>query len=281
VVNPLYATEEVVSDRYISLGRGVWWALADMEIIGGITDRIGYYVALNMRTPQTNISEFQGTAFPYDFEWGNELRYNVGINGVLWKGVLNGSIAGEWQYRGRGVENGEEFINGGGTWVGINPMLQVILGQGFSATATLRVPVFRDVVGLQVVPEIGTFVSLNYGWRDTPPGPKPSVEVGQVPKQARIADLLVPGKITLVDYWATWCEPCKKLAPLVTDFADSRDDVVLRKVDATEWGVDEMKTHLPAVSGLPVLDIYGPDRRLIKRLHGPECFEFKKHVGTP
>ena len=104
------------------------------------------------------------------------------------------------------------------------------------------------------------------------------MEVGEAPKEELIAKLLVPGKITIVDYWATWCGPCKKLAPIVEAYADGRDDVVLKKVDATEWEAPEMGRYLPAVSGLPVLDIYGPDGRLIRRIDGSECFDFAKHV---
>lgn len=283
VVNPGLVTADVQksSDRYISLGRGVWWALVDMEVYGVMAERLGYYLSLNGRVPITDIVEYEGTASQYEFTWGNELRGNLGLNGVLMPGLLNASIAAEWQWRGLSVENGEDFLNGGGHWVSVNPMLQVVLPAGLSATATVRLPVWRDVVGLQVAPSTGIFFSLNWAWRDTPPAPKPSVAVGEVPAMEEIASLLEPGKITLVDYWATWCEPCKKLGPIVEAFAESRPDVVLKKVDATEWGAPEMKRLLPAVPGLPVLDIYGPDRKLIKRLSGSPCFGFASDVPAP
>lgn len=44
-------------------------------------------------------------------------------------------------------------------------------------------------------------------------------------------------KLTLIDFWAEWCQPCKKLSPLldrlVQEFSDQID---LVKVDADQEG---------------------------------------------
>ena len=90
--------------------------------------------------------------------------------------------------------------------------------------------------------------------------------------------LLVPGKVTLVAYEAAWCVVCKRLRPWLTDFASSREDVVLRRVDVTGWPAARMKRVLPAQPGLPVLDIYGPDGRLIARVWGAQTFQFASLV---
>lgn len=43
-------------------------------------------------------------------------------------------------------------------------------------------------------------------------------------------------KPVLIDFYATWCGPCKMMAPIVEEIANTRDDVVVCKVDVDEAG---------------------------------------------
>lgn len=66
--------------------------------------------------------------------------------------------------------------------------------------------------------------------------------------------LLVTDKLVLIDYYADWCAPCKKMKPYLDEIAkDMADKVVVVRINADENKAlcKEMK-----IDALPVLQIY-------------------------
>ena len=47
--------------------------------------------------------------------------------------------------------------------------------------------------------------------------------------------LLAQGKPMVVDFWATWCGPCRRVAPIIDELAEQyADSVIIGKVDVDE-----------------------------------------------
>lgn len=60
---------------------------------------------------------------------------------------------------------------------------------------------------------------------------------------------VIQSEYALVDFFATWCGPCKMMAPVLENIASSREEVKIAKVDvdkfedlAREYGVMSIPT---------------------------------------
>lgn len=60
------------------------------------------------------------------------------------------------------------------------------------------------------------------------------------------------GKV-LVDFWASWCPPCKMLAPVVDEVAEEVQDVKICKINVDEQQALAMQFK---VAGIPTLIVF-------------------------
>lgn len=63
----------------------------------------------------------------------------------------------------------------------------------------------------------------------------------------------------LIDFWATWCGPCKMIAPTIEEIAEACKDVKVCKVNVDE----ELKLAMKyGVSSIPTLMVFKDGRRM-------------------
>jgi thioredoxin 1 len=79
------------------------------------------------------------------------------------------------------------------------------------------------------------------------------------------SEVLENDKPVLVDFWATWCGPCKMVAPVLEEIADEHQDkITVAKLDidenpgvARDYQVMSIPTMLLFSAGQPVKQIVG------------------------
>ena len=55
-----------------------------------------------------------------------------------------------------------------------------------------------------------------------------------ITKENFTQEVLNSDKPVIVDFWATWCGPCKMLAPVLSQIAEEREDIKVGKVNIDE-----------------------------------------------
>jgi thiol-disulfide isomerase/thioredoxin len=220
-------------------------------------------------------------------------RYAAGLSlrravGSVW-GVRGGpEFQAETAERWHGVKHEEEGNQG-------RIDVMVSAGVTWAPTAalafdfTLKVPVYTHVVGGQL--DVPAIAELGASWSFG--GPKAhehgdehgdehdhehgehkdgdhgdehehvaidttGADVADLGRGGQLVDLKpVAGKLTIFDFWAEWCEPCKDLEPSLVEIARANPNVAIRRVEVIDWDSPVAAQHLTRGGyGLPHLKVY-------------------------
>lgn len=79
------------------------------------------------------------------------------------------------------------------------------------------------------------------------------MEVINLTAQNFEAEVIKSDKPVLVDFWATWCGPCRMMAPVVDEIAAERADIKVGKVNVDEQ--PELATRFGVMS-IPTLIVF-------------------------
>jgi thiol-disulfide isomerase/thioredoxin len=83
-----------------------------------------------------------------------------------------------------------------------------------------------------------------------------------------LAPVLVKGKVTVVDFSATWCRPCRQIDVHMADLLGGRKDVAYRKLEIGDWDTPLAKHYLKNVPQLPFVIVYDAAGAKVKEISG-------------
>ena len=88
---------------------------------------------------------------------------------------------------------------------------------------------------------------------------------------------LVLGNVTVVDFYADWCGPCRHISPSLEQMARTDPEIALRKIDIVNWKTAVVKQY--NIRSIPQVNIYNRSGRLVGTVVGADIQEIKRFVA--
>ncbi|HSR97307.1 MAG TPA: cupredoxin domain-containing protein [Kofleriaceae bacterium] len=222
------------------------------------------------------------------YQAGDRYAGALGVASALgtkrWRFRIAGEAQGETAERWHGMIHAEEGNTGR---VDVLAGLEAtwLCSDDWHVSASLRLPVYTrveggqlDVTGFAGV-SFGTHFHLfegagherEHGHEHAKPGDWAGLDKADLTDRGEAVDLVpVAGKITVFDFWATWCEPCKVLDGELAEVARRHpEDVAIRKINTVDTDSPASQRYL-ADATLPHIKVYGRDGKpLFERSASP------------
>lgn len=124
------------------------------------------------------------------------------------------------------------------------------------------------------------FVSALGASEDVPFPPEADVDwISRGGEAVTLEEELVPGKVTVVDFWAEWCLPCKEVDREMAAILEASADVALRKINVVDWQTPVAQQYLERVSGLPYLLVFDKTGERIAVVEGLDLKRLRRAIA--
>jgi thiol-disulfide isomerase/thioredoxin len=97
-------------------------------------------------------------------------------------------------------------------------------------------------------------------------------------KKVDLKTIPVPGKITVVDYWAEWCSPCHFLEKRLQHLLNENPNMALRRVNVGKWdnAAAKQATAEFRLEALPYVRVYDSRGKFVDEVTGGSWDQFLK-----
>jgi thioredoxin 1 len=95
--------------------------------------------------------------------------------------------------------------------------------------------------------------------------------------QVDINQHLASGNVTVVEFYADWCGPCRLLSPSLEQMASSDPEIALRKIDIVRWGTPAAQQF--NINSIPQVNVYNRAGGLVGTVLGADFDQVKAYVA--
>jgi thiol-disulfide isomerase/thioredoxin len=95
--------------------------------------------------------------------------------------------------------------------------------------------------------------------------------------QVDINQHLALGNVTVLEFYADWCGPCRMLTPSLEEMAQTDSEVALRKIDIVRWETPVAQQF--GVHNLPQVNVYNRAGGLVGTVRGLDFDSVKRYVA--
>jgi thiol-disulfide isomerase/thioredoxin len=103
------------------------------------------------------------------------------------------------------------------------------------------------------------------------------VEVIDHGQQIDIAKYLAIGNVTVIEFYADWCGPCKQVSPVLEQMARNDPEIAVRKIDIVNWGTPVAKQY--NIHLIPQVNVYNRSGQLVGSVAGVNLDQVKRYIA--